>query len=223
MRERRFDVGFTLIELLVVIAIIAILAAILFPVFARAREKSRQTSCLSNVKQIGLGVLMYTSDYDSTFPNGSYQVAGAGACSGKFFWPRVVAPYIGTGDLSASRHNAMFRCPSYSEGPWNWYCGAYSDYGLNVRLNLVNEAQVQAPAQTVLIGETAYWHPTGLTWYGWYSWSSFTSWNRDAHTNGSRYLHNGLQNIAFADGHAKAGTESFYRGAYANGDIRIYP
>ncbi len=60
--------GFTLIELLVVIAIIAILAAILFPVFARAREKARQTSCLSNLKQLSLGVLMYAQDYDERLP-----------------------------------------------------------------------------------------------------------------------------------------------------------
>ena len=66
--------GFTLIELLVVIAIIAILAAILFPVFARAREKARCTSCLSNLKQIGLGLAMYISDYDETWP--SMQVFG---------------------------------------------------------------------------------------------------------------------------------------------------
>src|SRR5262249_47870688 len=61
--------GFTLIELLVVIAIIAILAAILFPVFARAREKARMTSCLSNLKQIGLGTMMYLQDYDEKYPN----------------------------------------------------------------------------------------------------------------------------------------------------------
>jgi len=69
--------GFTLIELLVVIAIIAILAAILFPVFARAREKARQTSCLSNMKQIGLAFMMYTQDYDETLPGISFSATGA--------------------------------------------------------------------------------------------------------------------------------------------------
>ena len=68
--------GFTLIELLVVIAIIAILAAILFPVFARAREKARQSSCLSNVKQIGLGMMMYVQDYDERFPTLYYTPPG---------------------------------------------------------------------------------------------------------------------------------------------------
>ena len=64
--------GFTLIELLVVIAIIAILASILFPVFARAREKARQTSCLSNMKQLGLACSMYAQDYDELLPTEDY-------------------------------------------------------------------------------------------------------------------------------------------------------
>ncbi|MBM3498472.1 MAG: DUF1559 domain-containing protein [Armatimonadetes bacterium] len=86
--------GFTLIELLVVIAIIAILAAILFPVFARAREKARQTSCLSNVKQLGLGVMMYCQDYDETYP-GYYPpwpatVPSPQGCS----WWEGIYPYV---------------------------------------------------------------------------------------------------------------------------------
>ncbi len=68
--------GFTLIELLVVIAIIAILAAILFPVFARAREKARQTSCLSNMKQIALAITMYASDYDETYASTALDYPG---------------------------------------------------------------------------------------------------------------------------------------------------
>ena len=66
--KSRSNAGFTLIELLVVIAIIAILAAILFPVFAQAREKARGASCLSNIKQLTLGMMMYSQDYDETFP-----------------------------------------------------------------------------------------------------------------------------------------------------------
>src|SRR5438477_11670416 len=75
MKERR-SIGFTLIELLVVIAIIAILAAILFPVFAQAREKARSAACLSNMKQACYGMMMYVQDHDGVFPYFSWEQGG---------------------------------------------------------------------------------------------------------------------------------------------------
>ncbi|NLO06641.1 MAG: DUF1559 domain-containing protein [candidate division WS1 bacterium] len=92
--------GFTLIELLVVIAIIAILAAILFPVFARAREKARQASCLSNAKQIGLAMLMYVQDYDEMFPDRYYATGVTdivwpnGSVRSSSMWYRDIYPYV---------------------------------------------------------------------------------------------------------------------------------
>lgn len=102
-RGSQAGAAFTLIELLVVIAIIAILAAILFPVFAQAREKARGISCLSNLKQLGLGVMMYVQDYDETYPMNMYLGANGNApCI--FLSQVVVAPYIKNIDL--------YRCPS---------------------------------------------------------------------------------------------------------------
>src|SRR5438132_4032797 len=91
-REIRRMGAFTLIELLVVIAIIAILAAILFPVFAQAREKARSTSCLSNQKQISLAFGMYKQDYDETYPPAVDLVSGQ-------WWEQAVTPYIKSGNV----------------------------------------------------------------------------------------------------------------------------
>ena len=91
--------AFTLIELLVVIAIIAILAAILFPVFARARENARRSSCTSNLKQIGLGIIQYTQDYDEKLPFACWD-------DGAYPWHFIVQPY--------TKSYQVFKCPSYT-------------------------------------------------------------------------------------------------------------
>jgi prepilin-type N-terminal cleavage/methylation domain-containing protein/prepilin-type processing-associated H-X9-DG protein len=107
-RRSRNKAGFTLIELLVVIAIIAILAAILFPVFAQAREKARQSACMSNLKQIGIAVMLYVQDYDETFPIRSWN-GGTGIC----FDPNTLGAPTGT---------ANPYCTSYS---WNFQINPY--------------------------------------------------------------------------------------------------
>src|SRR5579862_4238616 len=93
---KRAQSGFTLIELLVVIAIIAILAAILFPVFAQAREKARAITCVSNAKQIGLGWLMYAQDYVETLSPGSDLHTENGVVS-KEYWIELIYPYVKNG------------------------------------------------------------------------------------------------------------------------------
>jgi prepilin-type N-terminal cleavage/methylation domain-containing protein/prepilin-type processing-associated H-X9-DG protein len=135
--------GFTLIELLVVIAIIAILAAILFPVFAQAREKARQTSCLSNLKQMGTGLMMYVQDYDETLPRQDYcstdllpgppmNLAASGCMPpnaerrvNHFKWWYWIYPYVKNTDI--------FRCPSRQPDPIALTAYRFEKaYGLNL-------------------------------------------------------------------------------------------
>lgn len=112
VRHTNKRVGFTLIELLVVIAIIAILAAILFPVFAQAREKARQTTCLSNEKQLGLGFMQYAQDYDETMPICSISGGTVPVINS---WDQLIQPYAGV-RVAAQANNpvppTIFACPS---------------------------------------------------------------------------------------------------------------
>jgi prepilin-type N-terminal cleavage/methylation domain-containing protein/prepilin-type processing-associated H-X9-DG protein len=217
--------GFTLIELLVVIAIIAILAAILFPVFARAREKARQTSCLSNMKQIILGIKMYASDYDEENMVDVWQ-NNAGEW---VTWMDPVNPYI--------KNRELFFCPSAPDTPSTYYAApagvtaAYSycwpawipyDYynwwntimfagfpcGKNYAPNTsrpwghwasLERSIHPAAAAMVIEGYMATYYPRTRSAFGWPNNTGFST--NPADTN--FYRHNGGMNIAFCDGHAK--------------------
>ncbi len=154
--------AFTLIELLVVIAIIAILAAILFPVFARAREKARTTSCLSNLKQIGLSLGMYIGDYDETWP--TMQVFGPCADYNSAPWS-CLGTYGGIASLLTPyvKNIQLFRCPSdsaatttnpgdYTSYEYRWCIGDYT------RINRLIEADFCRPAEQVVYHEKSDWH-----------------------------------------------------------------
>jgi prepilin-type N-terminal cleavage/methylation domain-containing protein/prepilin-type processing-associated H-X9-DG protein len=191
MRHRR---GFTLIELLVVIAIIAILAAILFPVFARAREKARQTSCLNNVKQIGLAVLQYIQDYDEAYP--PYHL---GAISDEqsldTSWVRLIFPYV--------KNKQVYNCPSDNRVSWEWgtLASVYLvSYGWNYAWISYPAAHLNGGAPT-LAAEFNYPSETVLIADG------DCHYIRGPGTSPSHYWpvgrHNDGANFGFVDGHAK--------------------
>jgi prepilin-type N-terminal cleavage/methylation domain-containing protein/prepilin-type processing-associated H-X9-DG protein len=169
--------GFTLIELLVVIAIIAILAAILFPVFAQAREKARQASCLSNCKQLGLASNMYVQDYDETFPGhdwpkgeGLHALPDGRTYRGHVGWPLLFYPYV--------KNGAVFTCPSDPDpkrywndnGKANPYVNTWGkpiplSYGENadiyLRMPPLKLAAITFPADTYWIADMGR-HPVGF-------------------------------------------------------------
>ena len=193
--------GFTLIELLVVIAIIAILAAILFPVFARARAKARQTSCLSNIKQVMLGALMYAQDYDEGLPSRIAHSFG-----GYTYFQQLVMPYL--------KNQQILWCPEvrggWGAGKWPAYNHMWDLWGSEYKGTF---ATFTKPAETVYL------------WEG-YSCDGSNPWLKHwmvMDPFGGRYCdpsgitpphrnapHNGGSNVAYADGHAKWLAENSY-------------
>ncbi len=174
--KRYREPGFTLIELLVVIAIIAILAAILFPVFAQAREAARSTSCLSNVKQISLGVMMYIQDYDEKFCPSRYDTVGpqrdqpdrpwSVTRNQHTDWATLIYPYV--------KNTQIFHCPSANEGIDKDNKGAVNSdktgtttYAINNRMtgrwgqqlwgshDMVKQSALAFSASTIMIAETS--------------------------------------------------------------------
>lgn len=200
--------AFTLIELLVVIAIIALLAAILFPVFARARENARKSSCANNLKQIGLGIMQYTQDYDDTMPYAALAPAAGGASMNNYVWnpnewPFKVFPYIKT--------KQVFKCPSMATSTGNTptpaddgisYWAAGGMFGRNGNLT-VQLATVNFPAQQPTLYDNIEALYEGRLVY------------RPSYNGGSTYtaqtsfwmrkpVHLDALNVLYGDGHVKA-------------------
>ncbi len=231
MRRRN---GFTLIELLVVIAIIAILAAILFPVFARAREKARQTSCLSNVKQLSLGVLMYAQDYDQFLPMSitwGYNQPGYSNENRCWWGEAVLQPYL--------KNRQIFQCPSSKD-----LGHAYPAYALNINFSKYGDSlavtDVNSPAETSYICDVGYlstgvmgkdpseWneYQIGHSHYQWYPPQNLNGSASPPYyerTNAGDYRrrpvprHNGGLNIGYLDGHAKWMNINQFLGPMPNG------
>lgn len=221
--------AFTLIELLVVIAIIAILAAILFPVFARARENARRASCQSNMKQVGLGIMQYTQDYDESMPSTFYKTDQASnPATDAYKWMDAIYPYV--------KSEQIFVCPSDTLNlPYIYYknltAASTKNYGSYAANELyysttdgrtppfggdgtpaIRVPQITSPADTIMTVETfnqvyqyLYYSstvsPTASTYGGMESLLCVSGGSQNQHLL-SRHLD--TSNVLYCDGHVKS-------------------
>lgn len=207
---RRNHKGFTLIELLVVIAIIAILAAILFPVFAKAREKARQASCLSNLKQIGLAFQQYAQDYDGVLCYGCTGDASRFNSYPCQIWMFAIAPYTGGGKNQNIGYNFM-RCPSANPDLSN----TPFSYAVNYPFIFPYDAPTNTPKTLDSLNSNTFlacdsqqsagvtFHPANWPFDYDYDGDGVADLSAAAFFGGSSNRHTGGTNCAFADGHAK--------------------
>lgn len=228
--RRRVRAAFTLIELLVVIAIIAVVAAILFPVFSRARENGRATTCLANMRQLHQAIQMYTGDNDETFPpnrmpdanhplgvckSGAMQMSGLEGSS--LTWKRLILPYV--------KNREVFRCPSngYAWRPGDETNPSYPkdealpiSYAYNgsyfhehavckegeAQLRPRHLAEMRDPSRLILLLESRFdFSDLSPDSFGWAAPGGSASGSQAA--QGAFQTHNGIGNWCFADGHVK--------------------
>jgi prepilin-type N-terminal cleavage/methylation domain-containing protein/prepilin-type processing-associated H-X9-DG protein len=221
--------GFTLIELLVVIAIIAILAAILFPVFARARENARRASCQSNMKQLGLAMMQYTQDYDESYPGALNSALNYGGDANADAWDSMLMPYLGV-KVAYDQSPLVMQCPSdararnfgtirsysmpFADGGWP---ATYGSGATDVKMmggtfyqsgwHMIGrkQSEVPAPAETLLIVENPQDNNVFGNWgdpvCGGVAHQKVWSWS--PWSIDEHGIHMEGYNYAFADGHVK--------------------
>jgi prepilin-type N-terminal cleavage/methylation domain-containing protein/prepilin-type processing-associated H-X9-DG protein len=222
--------GFTLIELLVVIAIVAILAAILFPVFAQAREKARQAGCMSNVKQWAQAAMMYLGDYDERLPG--LHLADPTAPQKMRSWPMLLEPYVKSGKVETGADRledcpttrppnvkviGTINLPFFRSYGWNFLYLGVPDWGVpNPTI-----AEVKSPAETVMFCDTyaglpapnqlaGYYGAYAPSYFGakpWPAGKTIDNWWELNYVKGGEYYgritqrHNGGAIVAWVDGH----------------------
>lgn len=245
-RYYRKHPGFTLIELLVVIAIIAILAAILFPVFARARENARRSSCQSNLKQLGLGMMQYTQDYDERFPlniayaapsatippipdqtdpgmpGAVYKALAPGGGTNKINWMDFVYPYV--------KNVQVYSCPSAAWARSN----GYASYGYSGMISgwerwrvpgqnaccygpAMMHAEIKRPSEVIMLMDYGVVDSLNVTNVNWYVWYA-TDPSEATYNYARAFPHLDGGNICYVDGHVKWRTRvsDYLQGTYTS-------